>query len=319
MTSVSKIKFSALIPKFYLDLLDLNDSKDPLTKMVVPSPAEAFVKQYEMADPIGDEPKTVIPGLIHRYPDRVLVNLTYACAVHCRFCFRKNILCNGKTVKPDIKKILSYLKKHREICEVIFSGGDPFMLRPEFIKEIVREVEKIQHIKRIRFHSRIPVVNPKLITDKLLNSLKTSKRLVIVIHINHPREITKEFQSTIQKFKKIGALVMSQTVLLKDINGDTKTLTDLFRKLVLCGVKPYYLHHLDAALGTHHFRISIEKGKKIFQSLQKKLSSGHLPRYVVDIPGGLGKIPVNSLKKIGLKTYTAKNFEGKAVKYVDHI
>jgi lysine 2,3-aminomutase len=288
--------------------------------MVVPSSFEDSAKEYEMADPIGDKPKTVIAGLIHRYPDRVLVNLTSACAVHCRFCFRKNLLCeNENVVKPDVGKILSYMRDHKEIWEVIFSGGDPFMLKAEFLKEIIGKISKISHIKTIRFHSRIPVVDARLITGKLLAALKTSKKLVIVVHINHPREISKEFQKVVQKFQKIGALIMSQTVLLKGVNDDTEILSELFRELVVTGVKPYYLHHLDAAKGTHHFRISIEKGKKIFQSLRGNLSSICLPEYVVDIPGGFGKIPVNSLKKIGPKTYTAKNFENKTIKYVDHI
>lgn len=310
-----------LIPKFYSKLIDWNNPTDPLLKMVKKDNCENIVMDYEVSDPIGDKPKTVIPGLIHRYPDRVLLNLTQYCAIHCRFCFRKNLL-TGKIPKIDLKKIFSYLKSHKEIWEVILSGGDPLIMKPEFLKKIIKEINKITHVKTLRIHTRIPVVDPTIISKNSLiqlfeKSLSRDKKLVIVVHVNHAKEITKEFQTVVKKFQKIGAIILSQSVLLKDVNNDPKTLTELFRKLIESGVKPYYLHHLDPAKGTHHFRVSIEEGKKIFSSLRGNLSGICLPEYMVEIPGGLGKIPVQWLKKTSPKIYTAKNFEGKDVKYID--
>lgn len=315
--------FSILVPEFYSNLIDWDDPNDPLRKMVELDPREDKIQKYEIADPIGDKPKTVIPGLIHRYPDRVLLNLTSACAVHCRFCFRKNLLGEPKTLsKVDLDKIFTYLSKHKEIWEVIFSGGDPFMIPNKLLKEVVGKLNKIKHIKTVRFHTRIPVVDPEVLTKNktiqlLKNELQEEKKLTIVIHINHPREITKEFKKVVNDFQKIGALVLSQTVLLKGVNDNAEILAELFRELIESGVKPYYLHHLDIAKGTHHFRVSIEKGKKIFQKLRGNLSSVCLPEYVLDIPGGFGKIPIFWLKKTGKKTYTSINFEGKKVKYID--
>lgn len=320
-------RFPVLIPEFYSKLIDWNNPRDPLRKMVEPSSLENSIKKYEKDDPIGDKPKTVVRGLIHRYPDRVLLNLTMACAVHCRFCFRKNLLV-GKSAqyKPDIGKIISYLKNHKEIWEVIFSGGDPFMIPAKFLDEILLKINKLDHVHVVRFHTRIPVVDPLSLNkngvigllDRIFNKARPqAKKLIIVIHVNHPKEITEEFRKTICKFEKLGAMVLSQTVLLKGVNDSAKILAELFRKLVASGVKPYYLHHLDIAKGTHYFRVSIEKGKKIFQNLRENLSGICLPEYVVEIPGGMGKIPVFRLNKIGKKNYTATNLEGKKVKYVD--
>ncbi|MFA6918244.1 MAG: KamA family radical SAM protein [Candidatus Gracilibacteria bacterium] len=290
--------FPVLIPKFYSKLIDWNDTNDPLRKMVEFDPREEKIRKYELADPIGDKPKTVVPGLIHRYPDRVLLNLTNACAVHCRFCFRKNLLGKQKILTDaDLEKIYAYLEKHKEIWEVILSGGDPFMIPSGFLRKVLGKLGRIEHIRVIRFHTRIPVVSPGiLVKNKTIELLKKAlgkaKKLVVVVHINHPREITKEFQKTVREFQKIGALVLSQTVLLKDVNDNAKTLTELFRGLVESGVKPYYLHHLDAAKGTHHFRVSIEEGLKIFKKLRGNLSGICLPEYVIDMLDGSGKIPV---------------------------
>lgn len=310
-----------MVPKFYSKLINWNDPKDPLLKMVKIDDCENIIQDYEVDDPIGDKPKTVTHGLIHRYPDRVLLNLTQTCAIHCRFCFRKNLLVDDLP-KIDLKKIFSYLKKHKEIWEVILSGGDPLIMSPTFLEKIIKEINKITHIKTLRIHTRIPVVDPVIVSKNSLvqlfeKSLSKDKKLVIVVHVNHPDEITKEFQTLVKKFQKTGAIILSQSVLLKGVNNDPKILTELFRELIESGVKPYYLHHLDLAKGTHHFRVSIEEGKKIFSSLRGNLSGICIPEYMVEIPGGLGKIPVQWLKKTGKKTYTAKNFEGKKVKYTD--
>lgn len=309
---MSQNTFPVLIPAFYSKLIDWNDRNDPLRKMVEFDPREEKIQKYEMTDPIGDKPKTVAPGLIHRYPDRVLLNLTNACAVHCRFCFRKNLLGGSARIGPtEIADIIAYLKSHKEIWEVIFSGGDPFMIPNKFLSEVLKKLNKVEHIHAIRFHTRIPVVSPGILAKNkaiplLKKSLSRAKKLIIVIHINHPREITKEFQKITHKFQKIGALVLSQTVLLKDVNDSAETLSKLFRGLVESGVKPYYLHHLDPAKGTHHFRISIKQGKKIFKELRSKLSGICMPEYVIDFPEKFGKIPVFWLENPDIHEIAAK-------------
>lgn len=310
-----KNNFSLMIPKYYLDLIDWDDPKDPLRKMVLTSSLENDVKKYEIEDPISDRADMKVPGIIHRYPDRCLLMLTNTCAVHCRFCFRKSLLKNNTV---DLTKSLEYIKTHKDIWEVILSGGDPFMLSNEFLNKVITSLRKIQHIKVIRFHTRAPVVYPKRIDKDFIRIISKAYPLVIVFHINHPREITSGFIKKVEQLKSSKALLLSQSVLLKDINNDPKILADLFKKLTEVGIKPYYLYHLDKAKGTHHFRVSTEEGKRIIRELQGKISGICLPEYVVDLPEANGKIPVLWLKKVSQKSYSAINYQGKKIIYRDN-
>ncbi|MBI2029211.1 KamA family radical SAM protein [Candidatus Gottesmanbacteria bacterium] len=308
-----KHPFFMMVPKYYLDLIDWNDNNDPLRKMVITSSLENDIKKYELTDPIGDRPHTPVPGIVHRYQDRCLLMLSNVCAVHCRFCFRKNLL-NSNTY--DFKKSIEYIKKHKEIWEVILSGGDPFMMEDIFLQKIITALKQIKHIKMIRFHTRTPAVYPKRITDDFVKIISQAKPSIIVFHINHPREITPEFIQSVAKLKKTSSILLSQTVLLKGVNDNTQTLTRLFKSLVEIGIKPYYLHHLDYTVGTDYFRISVEEGKKIYRELSS--ISGHcIPEYVIDIPGGLGKIPVFWFNHVGKNKYQATDFAGKKVVYSD--
>lgn len=306
--------FPLLVPKFYLDLIDWENQNDPLRKMVIPTLLENNLKDYELNDPIGDLTHSPVAGIIHRYPDRCLLNLTYSCAVHCRFCFRKNLSFDQKT---NLENCLKYIGNHKEIWEVILSGGDPLITDHKLLEKTFCELKKIDHVKIIRLHTRVPVVYPKKIDEQLIKIFKTTKTLIIVVHVNHPREISPEFIKVIQKLKNEGIMLLGQSVLLKDINNDEKILSDLFKRLIEIGVEPYYLHHLDLVKGTNHFRVSLEEGKKIMQKLRGNISGECIPEYIVDIPGGLGKIPVFWLKKKSKNVYEGKNFEGKKVKYKD--
>lgn len=309
-----KDPFFMMIPKYYIDLIHWHDPDDPLRKMVLTSSLESNIKKYEIKDPIGDRADTKVPGIIHRYPDRCLLMLTNSCAVHCRFCFRKSLLKNNTV---DLTKSLNYLKKHKEVWEVILSGGDPFMLTNDFLQQVISELRKIPHIKIIRFHTRVPVVYPKRINKDFLKIISKAYPLVIVFHINHPKEMTSQFLKKVEQLKSSKALLLSQSVLLKNINNDPKILADLFKKLLEIGIKPYYLHHLDNAIGTDYFRVSIEEGKQIMKELQSKISGICLPEYVVDLPGGNGKVPVFWLKKVSKKSYSVINYQGKKVIYRD--
>lgn len=314
LSQEAQAPFYLLIPKYYVDLIDWTNPHDPLKKMVVPNNLEDTVYEYEMTDPIGDHSHEPVPGIAHRYPDRCLLMLTNICAVHCRFCFRKNLL---DTNQARYEEAMQYIEQHPELSEVILSGGDPFMLTDYFLKKITDRLNTVKHVKVIRFHTRTPAVYPNRVTDQFLESITSKKQVVVVNHINHPREITQEFVNVVQKMNKSGIMLLSQTVLMKDINNSAETLAELFKGLVEIGVKPYYLHHLDPAAGTHHFRISVDEGKRIYQSLRGTIPGHCIPEYVIDTPGGHGKIPVMWFTKISENEYEAVNFEGKKIRYTD--
>ncbi len=306
--------FNLLIPKYYIDLIDWYDESDPLRRMVLTSNLEQNIQEYEVADPIGDESHSSVPGIVHRYSDRCLLMLTSACAVHCRFCFRKNLLSSNAA---HYQKCMAYLTAHSELWEVILSGGDPFTFTDSFMEKVIRDIRAIPHIKMIRFHTRTPAVYPERVTDSFINAIKTAAPFTIVLHINHPREVTPAFIASVRRLREAGALVLSQTVLMKGVNDSADILADLFKKLVEIGVKPYYLHHLDAAAGTHHFRISVEAGKKIVQELRGHISGTCIPEYVIDTPGGYGKIPVFWFRHTSAGDYSAVTYEGKTLWYFD--
>jgi len=309
--------FPLRIPEHYARLIDWRDLDDPLKLMVVPQPEENAVAEYELADPIGDAVHEAVPGLIHRYPDRCLLLLTTYCHIHCRFCFRREVV--GRVRPIDFVKIREYLAEHTEVSEVIFSGGDPFTYPVGFLHSLQEQLSGLEHIKVWRFHTRIPATDPETINNKWLDVMDGFPgQKIVVLHVDHPREISSETVGLIQKLRERGNVLLSQTVLLKGVNNSRETLTDLFRSLMQHGVKPYYLHHLDRAQGTHHYRLGIEEGLALFQSLRGHLSGICLPEYVLDLPGGFGKIPVAWLKKLDEKTFLATTFEGKTVKYIDY-
>ncbi len=308
--------FPLMIPKYYADLINWYDAFDPLRLMVVTDQREKDIKSYEVADPIGDNHFAPVPGIIHRYPDRCLLMLTNACAVHCRFCFRKSLLHEKHA---NIQQCLAYIRSHPEIWEVIFSGGDPFVLTDHVLQSILVHLREIPHVKMIRFHTRTPAVYPARITPSFVHILSKANPINIVIHINHPREITPEFSAVARMMAESGTMLLSQTVLMKGVNDDPKVLTDLFKGLLLNRVKPYYLHHLDPAEGTHHFRVSIQKGKEIMRALRGHISGTCLPEYVVETENGGGKIPVFWLQTENGKDFTGKTFRGKEIRYCDEI
>lgn len=309
-------QFNLLIPNYYIDLIDWYDEADPLRKMVLTSNLEQDIQEYEVVDPIGDEAHSPVPGIVHRYPDRCLLMLTSACAVHCRFCFRKNLLSSNAA---HYQKCMEYLKEHTELWEVILSGGDPFTFTDAFMEKVIRDIRAIPHIKMIRFHTRTPVVYPARVNEEFIAAMGAAKPYTVVLHINHPREITPAFIASVQRLREAGGLILSQTVLMKGVNDTADILASLFKRLVEIGVKPYYLHHLDAAAGTHHFRTSVEAGRQIWQKLRGHISGTCIPEYVIDTPGGYGKIPVFWFQHVSERKYKATSFEGKSLIYFDPV
>lgn len=277
------------------DLIDPNDPNDPIARQFVPDARELEMRPEERADPIGDDAHSPVAGIVHRYPDRVLLKPIHVCPVYCRFCFRREVVGPGKETltSEELAKALGYVRNHPEIWEVIVTGGDPLMLSPRRIREIVSVLADIQHVKVIRWHSRVPIADPGRVTDELVSALASSgKATWMAVHCNHPRELGDKAVAALRRLRNMGVVLVSQTVLLKGVNDDATVLESLMRRLVEAGVRPYYLHQLDLAPGTSHFRVDIEKGRAIMRALRFRLSGIAQPTYVLDIPGGYGKVPI---------------------------
>jgi lysine 2,3-aminomutase len=225
-----------------------------------------------------------------------LLTPVHTCAVYCRFCFRRETVGPGnKVLSPaQLEKALDYIRADKNIYEVILSGGDPLVLSPRRLKDILGRLESIEHVRVLRVHSRLPVADPARITDDLCAALDTKKAMYVAIHVNHAQEITPAAEAAFARLRRANCVLLSQSVLLRGVNDEPQALEDLFRKLVALRVKPYYLHHPDLAPGTGHFRLPLKKGQEIMRSLRGRLSGLCQPAYMLDIPGGHGKIPVTS-------------------------
>jgi lysine 2,3-aminomutase len=276
-------------------LIDRADPHDPIARQFVPDVRELDHKPEERADPIGDEAHSSVPGVVHRYPDRVLLKLTHVCPVYCRFCFRRETVGpGGPQALSDqaIEAAVAYIAADANIWEVILTGGDPFMLSPRRIAGVTERLSAIPHVKILRWHTRVPVADPARITAELAAALgSSSKTVYVAVHANHPRELTEAVRAACARIIDAGIPMLSQTVLLKGVNDDPETLAALMRAFVETRIKPYYLHHPDLAPGTSHFRMTIEEGQAIVRQMRGRVSGLAQPTYVLDIPGGHGKVP----------------------------
>jgi len=275
-------------------LIDPADPADPVARQFIPDIAELTTTPAEHADPIGDDVHQVVPGLIHRYPDRVLLKLVSACAVYCRFCFRRETVGQGEGLsRAELAGAIDYVRAHPEIWEVIVSGGDPFIAAPRHLRALADAVAAIAHVRILRFHTRVPVVAPERVTAELIDAITASGITTwVAIHANHPRELTREGCAALARLADAGIPLVSQTVLLKGVNDDAHTLAALMRAFVEARVKPYYLHHADLAPGTGHFRSTVAEGQSLMKQLRGRVSGLAQPAYVLDIPGGHGKAPI---------------------------
>jgi lysine 2,3-aminomutase len=276
------------------ELIGVGDGRDPVAAQFIPSMAEMNVSPEELSDPIGDASHSPVPGIVHRYPDRVLLKPLNVCAVYCRFCFRRETVGAGSSVlnEKELDAALDYIETHEAVWEVILTGGDPFLLSPRRVQKIMRRLDRIAHVGVVRFHTRVPVVKPDLVDGEFLSALKINKAVYVILHINHAQELSDAAQSACARVIDAGFPMLSQTVLLKNVNADSHTLRTLFRRLVELRIKPYYLHHADLAKGTSHFRTSIGEGQALMRSLRGHISGLCQPTYVLDIPGGHGKVPI---------------------------
>lgn len=277
-------------------LIDPDDPNDPIARQFIPTAAELVEQPGESADPIGDDAHSPVAGIVHRYPDRVLFKLVHVCAVYCRFCFRREMVGPGKAsaLSDDAyRTALDYIRGHQEIWEVILTGGDPLMLSPRRLAEIMADLAAIEHIKIIRIHTRVPVAGPERIGPDLVAALRVEGATTwIAVHANHPRELSAGARAACARLSDAGIPLVSQSVLLRGVNDDAKTLEALMRAFVECRIKPYYLHHGDLAPGTAHLRTTIEAGQDLMRGLRGRVSGLCQPDYVLDIPGGHGKAPI---------------------------
>ncbi|MBC8129302.1 MAG: lysine-2,3-aminomutase-like protein [Rhizobiaceae bacterium] len=274
----------------------IEDDGDGIGRQFLPREEELETSAEERADPIGDADHTPLPGIVHRYADRVLLKPLHVCPVYCRFCFRREVVGpegSGSLTEPELEAAFDYIEARPEIWEVVVTGGDPFVLSPRRLAAITSRLGRTEHVKVLRFHTRVPVVEPSRVDAALIGALKGFGRAVFVaLHANHPREFTPAARQAIADLVDAGIPMVSQTVLLAGVNDDAETLGALMRAFVENRVKPYYLHHGDLAPGTAHFRTTIGKGQSLLRNLRGSLSGLCQPSYVLDIPGGYGKVPV---------------------------
>jgi lysine 2,3-aminomutase len=277
-------------------LIDTSDPGDPIARQFIPSAAELVTQPGEDADPIGDHAHSPVDGIVHRYPDRVLFKLVHVCAVYCRFCFRREMVGPGKASALSAtayRSALDYIRAHPEIWEVILTGGDPLMLSPRRLAEIMADLADIDHVKIIRLHTRVPVADPGRISAEMVAALKVAGAATwVALHANHARELTEKARAACARMIDAGIPMVSQSVLLRGVNDDAVTLEALMRAFVECRIKPYYLHHGDLAPGTSHLRTTLAQGQHLMRGLRGRVSGLCQPDYVLDIPGGHGKAPV---------------------------
>ena len=289
-------RYAVAITPHMAGLIDPSDPADPIARQLVPDADELQHLPEERADPLDEARLSPVPGVVHRYPDRVLLKLTHACPVYCRFCFRREVVGPaGPQVLSDaaLAVALGYIAARPAIWEVILTGGDPLILSPRRVAEVTRRLSAIDTVKVMRWHTRVPAVDPDRVTEGLAAALRSpAKAVYVALHANHPRELTPAVRAACARLIDAGIAMLSQTVLLRGVNDDPETLAALMRAFVECRIKPYYLHHPDPAPGTRRFRLSIAEGQAIVRQLRGRLSGLAQPIYVLDIPGGHGKVPI---------------------------
>lgn len=297
------------------------DPAGPVAAQFTPDPRELRIRPEELADPIGDEAHSPAPGLTHRYPDRVILHITRTCEVYCRFCFRREVVGEDGTLpEADLAAALAYIARTPAIREVILTGGDPLVLSARRLLALMARLQAIAHLDVVRIHTRVPVVAPGRIDAPMLAALRPGRLAVwVVVHTNHAQELIPEACAALARLADAGIPLLSQTVLLRGVNADADTLADLFRALIRNRVKPYYLHHCDLARGTSHFRTTIAEGQAIMAALRGRISGTCLPAYVLDLPGGHGKVPLGPdyVTAIAPGRYRIRDWQGGSHDYAD--
>lgn len=288
--------YTVAVPPALAELIDPHDPADPIARQVLPDARELTVLPEERSDPIGDQAFSPVPGVTHRYPDRVLLRPVLSCPVYCRFCFRREVVgrAGGSLTPAQLEAAIGYVAATPAVREVILTGGDPLLLSPRRLGGLLARLAAIGHVESLRVHTRVPIADPHRVDHALVAALRPAKPVWLSVHTNHPRELGDRAAQGLALLADAGVPLLAQTVLLRGVNDDPDVLETLFRRLIALRVKPYYLHHPDLAPGTAHFRLGLAEGQAIFRQLRGRVPGHALPTYVLDIPGGAGKVPVEA-------------------------
>ena len=312
-------KLALSIPPYFFNLIDPADENCPIRSQIVPRVQETHAAPWEMSDPCGEDAHSPVPGLVHRYPDRVLILVTDRCAAYCRYCTRSRMVSNaaGYDFHPEFDRQIEYVRQHPEIRDVLLSGGDPLLLSDEKLDFLLGQLRAIPHLEFLRIGTRIPVFLPQRITPGLCAMLRKHHPLFISIHSNHPRELTTELRDALGRLADAGIPLGNQSVLLRGVNDDAVTMRAHVQKLLMCRVKPYYIYQCDLITGSAHLRASVRKGLEIMESLRGHTSGYAVPQYVIDAPGGGGKVPINPEYVLSRNNdrVVIRNFEGRIFEY----
>jgi lysine 2,3-aminomutase len=318
-TKLANTKLALAITPYFFNLIDPADENCPIRRQVVPRIEETTTASWEMSDPCGEDSHSPVPGLVHRYPDRVLFLVTDRCASYCRYCTRSRLVSNatGYDFHPEFDKQIAYIAAHPEIRDVLLSGGDPLLLSDDKLENLLSRLRAIPHVEFLRIGSRIPTFLPQRITPEFCAMLKKFHPLFMSIHSNHPRELTTEVRDALGRLADAGIPLGNQSVLLKHVNDDADVMKALMQKLLMCRVKPYYIYQCDLIAGSAHLRASVAKGLEIMEKLRGHTTGYAVPTYVIDAPGGGGKVPINPEYVLcrNAGRVLIRNFEGKIFEY----
>jgi lysine 2,3-aminomutase len=320
-TQLANTKLALAITPYFFNLIDPADELCPIRRQVIPRLEETHTAAWEMTDPCGEDAKSPVPGLVHRYPDRVLFLVTDRCASYCRYCTRSRLVSNasGYDFHPEFDRQIAYIAAHPEVRDVLLSGGDPLLFSDEKLEDLLSRLRAIPHVEFLRMGTRIPIFLPQRITPELCAMLKQFHPLFISVHVNHPRELTTEARDALGRLADVGIPLGNQSVLLKHVNDDPAVMKALVQKLLLCRVKPYYVYQCDLIAGSAHLRTSVQQGLEIMQALRGHTTGYAVPQYVIDAPGGGGKVPINPTTVLSRNAdrVVIRNFEGKVFEYVE--
>lgn len=316
---LSGTKLAMAITPHFFNLIDREDPDCPIRRQIIPRIEETWTSPYELSDPCGEDSHMPVPGLVHRYPDRVLFLVTDRCAAYCRYCTRSRVVSGvgEQELETDYEAAFRYLEEHTEVRDVLLSGGDPLLFSDNKLERILSRLRAIPHIEFLRIGSRIPIFLPQRITPGLCSMLQKYHPLFMSIHVNHPRELTIEVKEALERLANHGVPLGNQSVFLKGVNDDVEIMKTLVQKLLMCRVKPYYLYQLDLIQGSSHLEAPVEEGIKIIEGLRGHTTGYAVPQYVIDAPGGGGKVPINPdyvLQRNSERTLI-RNFEGRTFEY----
>jgi lysine 2,3-aminomutase len=312
-------KLALAITPYFFNLIDRNDPACPVRKQVIPRAGEMTVAAEELLDPVGEEHSMPVPGLVHRYPDRVLFLVTDRCAAYCRYCTRSRLVSNAQDYNfhPEYERGLRYIEEHPEVRDVLLSGGDPLLMSDRKLDHILGRLRAIKHVEFIRIGSRIPVFLPQRITPELCEVFRKHGPIWMSIHVNHPKECTQDLREATERLSLAGVPLGNQSVLLRGVNDDVDVMKSLVHRLLRMRVRPYYLYQCDLITGSAHFRADVRKGMEIIRALRGFTSGYAVPQYVIDAPGGGGKVPINPeyVEKITDDEVIFRNYEGHRFTY----